>query len=596
MEKFNNIGLSRELTSCYDFQGFTEQEVWSRIAQKINIIIEHFNYLDKKIENEKDNNKAKFDYLLGEGLNESVSKVIIQKITDGTIGELINGTLLKGINDKVDTFQQTFTEQLDNIDNNLSKIENNVSQYGVVGDGITDDTEALQIALNNSLNSRLKLDKSLTVRITNTIIVPESVELNFEGDVICDGDVDYWFYGINNKKVIINNINGKIIKLFSERTKLNRFFCLENHDYFEVVKCFIEGASNAIHGLNGNTFRGGLLEFKNILGTEAQYGYGLNISAKICIVDDIIVYNDSSENGRHMLYINGASIDYVKIKNIKVTNCNKNPINIYVTDVNKKSNIFIDNVDFDTVNVNPLTTSTGAINLANENGENINLFIQTYNNKNTNSCILSDLSASNNANIDIINVFNVKASYAENGNLVYFRNGSNKKINKLYCTGLATNWLSCVYARDTSKPVIGTIVLGGNEGGQCLRLSTAIDVGIGTIVSSIDTIYSSGSTYFFTNAQNKIYYNDGVGNEVGKLGDIVKRTTPRIGDCIGWVYTDTGSWEKYGQVSNRTCSGNPNNVIVPYFTGEEILDTTNSKWYKSISTAIGGWRELTATL
>lgn len=107
MEKFNNIGLARELTSCYDFQGFTEQEVWSRIAQKINIIIEHFNYLDKKIENEKDNNKAKFDYLLGEGLNESVSKIIIQKITDGTIGELINGTLLKGINDKIDKIRYT---------------------------------------------------------------------------------------------------------------------------------------------------------------------------------------------------------------------------------------------------------------------------------------------------------------------------------------------------------------------------------------------------------------------------------------------------------------------------------------------------------
>lgn len=107
MEKFNNIGLARELSSCYDFQGFTEQEVWSRIAQKINIIIEHFNYLDKKIENEKDNNKAKFDYLLDEGLNESVSKAIIQKITDGTIGELINETLLKGINDKIDKIRYT---------------------------------------------------------------------------------------------------------------------------------------------------------------------------------------------------------------------------------------------------------------------------------------------------------------------------------------------------------------------------------------------------------------------------------------------------------------------------------------------------------
>ena len=101
MDKINNIGLSRLLTSVYDFEGFTEQEVWCRIAQKINIIIEHFNYLDKKIENEKENNKAKFDYLLGEGLTEAVAKIILEKISDGTIGELINDTLLKDINNKL---------------------------------------------------------------------------------------------------------------------------------------------------------------------------------------------------------------------------------------------------------------------------------------------------------------------------------------------------------------------------------------------------------------------------------------------------------------------------------------------------------------
>lgn len=102
MDKINNIGLSRLLTSVYDFDGFNEQEVWCRIAQKINIIIEHFNYLDKKIENEKENNKAKFDYLLGEGLTETVAKIILEKIADGTIGELLNNTLLKDINDKVE--------------------------------------------------------------------------------------------------------------------------------------------------------------------------------------------------------------------------------------------------------------------------------------------------------------------------------------------------------------------------------------------------------------------------------------------------------------------------------------------------------------
>lgn len=150
MDKINNIGLSRLLTSVYDFDGFNEQEVWCRIAQKINIIIEHFNYLDKKIENEKENNKAKFDYLLGEGLTEAVAKIILEKIADGTIGELINETLLQDINNKIDENIEKINEQLDNI--SIS-----VTNFGAKGDGITDDTEAIQNAINASSKTKTKL-------------------------------------------------------------------------------------------------------------------------------------------------------------------------------------------------------------------------------------------------------------------------------------------------------------------------------------------------------------------------------------------------------------------------------------------------------
>ena len=140
MGKINNIGLSRLLTSVYDFDGFTEQEVWCRIAQKINIIIEHFNYLDKKIENEKENNKTKFDYLLGEGLSEQVAKYLLEKIADGTIGKLINETLLKDINDKIDENIEQVNEQLEYIENKLNSVFVNVKYpplgYEKVLDGI----------------------------------------------------------------------------------------------------------------------------------------------------------------------------------------------------------------------------------------------------------------------------------------------------------------------------------------------------------------------------------------------------------------------------------------------------------------------------
>ena len=43
--------------------GFTVQEVWSRIAQRMNIIIEHFKYLDSKFNNQKEIVDKKLDYL-----------------------------------------------------------------------------------------------------------------------------------------------------------------------------------------------------------------------------------------------------------------------------------------------------------------------------------------------------------------------------------------------------------------------------------------------------------------------------------------------------------------------------------------------------
>lgn len=113
IDSFNNIGMDKIVSSIYDFGGMSEQETWSKFAQKINIIIEHFNYLDKKFENEKELNKEKLDYLLGEGLTEQVAKELLEKILDGTIGKLINETLLKDINNKVDNFKEEVNEQLD---------------------------------------------------------------------------------------------------------------------------------------------------------------------------------------------------------------------------------------------------------------------------------------------------------------------------------------------------------------------------------------------------------------------------------------------------------------------------------------------------
>lgn len=193
MDKINNIGLSRLLTSVYDFDGFTEQEVWCRIAQKINIIIEHFNYLDKKFENEKENTNAKLEYLLGEGLQEQVAKYFIEKIEDGTIGSLINETLLQEINNKVNDISVELNDKASYI------IANNFEGRN--------DSERIQNALNSNfpikgtkvvvIEAKNKHSEDGSYLLKSPLKIPSNTCLKLEGCYLKLND------GVNN--AIINN-------------------------------------------------------------------------------------------------------------------------------------------------------------------------------------------------------------------------------------------------------------------------------------------------------------------------------------------------------------------------------------------------------
>ena len=85
IEKIRNIGLDKLVTQVYDFDSLTTDELLCKFAQKINIIIEHFNYLDKQYQNVKENMDLKLEYLLGEGLEKEVAKALLKKIEDGSI-------------------------------------------------------------------------------------------------------------------------------------------------------------------------------------------------------------------------------------------------------------------------------------------------------------------------------------------------------------------------------------------------------------------------------------------------------------------------------------------------------------------------------
>ena len=164
MDKIDNIGLTRILTQAFDFEGFTTQEVWSRIAQRMNIIVDHFNYLDSKFNNQKENVDKKLEYLLNEGLEEQVARQIVLLVDDGTIEELINTNVFNSLNTKIENYKLDIKSKLNNykdenntelnninneinekinsnkqeIDENLNTINNNLSNYMLKSDLITE--------------------------------------------------------------------------------------------------------------------------------------------------------------------------------------------------------------------------------------------------------------------------------------------------------------------------------------------------------------------------------------------------------------------------------------------------------------------------
>ena len=113
MDKIDNIGLTRMLTQSYDFEGFTTQEVWSRIAQRMNIIIEHFNYLESTVKDKQELIDTKLSYLIDEGLPIEIAKAVKEKIEDGTIKDIVD--------------EQIFTELRTSITNNYSDLNNKIA-------------------------------------------------------------------------------------------------------------------------------------------------------------------------------------------------------------------------------------------------------------------------------------------------------------------------------------------------------------------------------------------------------------------------------------------------------------------------------------
>lgn len=173
-------GISDDiLRRVYDFSDMTNEELRCKFFQKLQECIELCN-----------NTSDILEWLKSEGLEKEVNELLTIWLEDGTLEQLIN---IDKLNKKVD--KETFNNTITTINEQFDKIANKsiitVDDFGAKGDGITDDSIALQNAFSWSKSNKKAiylLDKRYYV--TKTLFAGGSIIRSINN---VPGDADPYF-------------------------------------------------------------------------------------------------------------------------------------------------------------------------------------------------------------------------------------------------------------------------------------------------------------------------------------------------------------------------------------------------------------------
>ena len=247
-KNIQELAIRMGLITVEDMCQYTIAQLVVKIANKVNELVDEVWRFESDVQEILKTQNENIQYLLGEGLHLEVGNIFDGWVQDGTFDALLNHSALKSVNDRIDETNAQLSQKVNHV---------TVEEFGVIGDGITDDTEKLQQAINfaceNSLTLTCKTGK--TFYTSSPLVISKGFYLDFANSTIkSSGDTS----------IIVNIPAGEAIdtQSFIKRLTID---CEKNSKGLSITakRCYLEN-----------------LYFKNIhnVGLSIDGGYEVTVS------------------------------------------------------------------------------------------------------------------------------------------------------------------------------------------------------------------------------------------------------------------------------------------------------------------------------
>lgn len=280
--------LNCNIFDVYSYDGLSMQELLCQFFTKINECVKTSNETIDLAQ-----------WLVNEGLKQEVALKLTTWLNDGTLENIINVTLFENLNKKID-----------NVSSQLEHIVVDVKNFGALGDGVTDDTVAIQNALK-------------TLKEGGTLFFPNGVYvINGEGD----SDQARININVNNVNVIGNNatILNKVQRGISTFSISSMNVKLDNLKFdgnnTSTNQIHIKNTAKNIKINNCEVCNSNQISGETVVASGIMISCGAeNITINDCYIHDIVANETKVARG-----IYGALYDSngkTNMKNITINNC-----------------------------------------------------------------------------------------------------------------------------------------------------------------------------------------------------------------------------------------------------------------------------------